>query len=157
MRHQYRYKAIVIPKIGNKYVVVKDAKYNEYTFVTGGCKARESPEGCASRELLEESHGAIVFPVLRQHFAFSFESRHRSRQELNKDKREGVVVTMVYNVYVMDIETTFNSVQKAFYANVSRSRAEQETSGIFLFSKDELRQNPKTWRFMKDFVIPKLK
>ena len=60
MREEPRFKAIVIPKIGNKYVVVKDKKYGEYTFVIGGCKLNEPSTACALRELAEEYVGQLL-------------------------------------------------------------------------------------------------
>ena len=156
MRHEYRYKAIVIPKVGEKYLVVKDAKYNEYTFVTGGCKKRETSVECASRELYEETHGALLQNIAPAMFAFSFESRNRSKQELQKDKREGVIVTMVYNVYILNTNQSFQNIRKHYYSNKQRNNAQNETDGIYVMSKQELQQSPKTWRFMKEYVLPRL-
>ena len=39
---RFRYKSVIIPKIGNKYIIVKDSASGEWTFIGGGCKKRES-------------------------------------------------------------------------------------------------------------------
>ena len=46
---EYRHKAIVVPKLNSKYIVVNDTRNNELTFVVGGCKLRElkNLEQCA--------------------------------------------------------------------------------------------------------------
>jgi hypothetical protein len=59
------HKAIAIPVTyinGEwKFLVVRDKRYKEWTFVTGGCRKREvfNPIRCAIRELEEETRGII--------------------------------------------------------------------------------------------------
>jgi ADP-ribose pyrophosphatase YjhB (NUDIX family) len=56
-----RHKAIAIPVSGSEFLIVKDRRYNEWTFVTGGCRKREvlNPLRCAVRELEEETRGTL--------------------------------------------------------------------------------------------------
>lgn len=56
-----RHKAIAIPVCGKHFLVVKDRRFNEWTFVTGGCRKREviNPLRCAVRELEEETRGTV--------------------------------------------------------------------------------------------------
>lgn len=59
------HKAIAIPVTyinGEwKFLVVRDKRFKEWTFVTGGCRKREvfNPIRCALRELEEETRGII--------------------------------------------------------------------------------------------------
>jgi len=60
-----KYKAIAIPVTftGNvpRFLTVRDKRFKEWIFVTGGCKRREVyfPLRCALRELREETRGVI--------------------------------------------------------------------------------------------------
>jgi len=157
MTHEYRYKAIVIPIIKTKYVVVKDSKFNEMTFVVGGCKRNEHVINCGLRELYEETRGVFgeILPCHLNHF-FTFESRNRSKQELATDKRQKVFVTIVYHVFKLDLQnlaySNFENLQSMYNSRISQNK---ETDGIFLLTKKEL-QSARMWRFMKDNVLPKL-
>ena len=157
LRHQYRYKSIVIPQIGDKFIVVRDAKYGELTFVVGGCKLRESNSDCALRELAEETRNAVTIgPLSRPNF--SFESRDRSRAELQADKNQGVFVTMVYNVFIVPISTSFEHIKRLYNSKnfLNKNKSYHETSGIYLMSLSDLMNSQSTWKFMKDQVLPRL-
>jgi len=180
-RHEYRYKSIVIPyiettynsKTYKSYVLVEDAKFNELTFVIGGCKMREIPKNvdstffrdygsyttCALRELKEETRdvfGNVSKYVLEPGFKFS--SKDRSKAELAKDRSNGVVVTMRYTVHFLRLDMTkaaFNDVKKRFKSVKPKNPENNETSDIVLMTKSEL-QKAKMWSFMKERVLPKL-
>ena len=59
------HKAIAIPVIyidGEfKFLIVKDKRFKEWTFISGGCRKREvfNPIRCALRELEEETRGIL--------------------------------------------------------------------------------------------------
>lgn len=168
-RQEYRYKSIVVPYIETRYnnrtytsyVLVKDAKFNEYTFVVGGCKKNEQTTTCALRELKEETRG--VFGDISKHaldVGFQFDSKERSTAERKKDDIEGVDVTMRYTVYYLRLDmkkTSFIDLRERF-ANMRPKKAENnETSDIVLKTKSELEESEKLWRFMKERVLPKLR
>lgn len=177
MRHEYRYKSVVIPVIKgtnvDAYVLVKDANYNELTFIVGGCKLRELPNTnrvrfdkdyasyttCALRELKEETRG-VFGNVSRDALVpgFKFSSNDRSKAELAKDRRDGVVVTMRYTVYFLPItipKSAFKVIREAFHKMTPKNPNDAETSDIVLKTKEELK-NARMWRFMKDHVLRKL-
>lgn len=174
MRHEYRYKSVVIPVIKDAYVLVKDATYNELTFITGGCKLREiSSNGniqhshfekdyvsyttCALRELKEETRG--VFGHVSSNAlvpGFKFISTNRSKTELAKDKRDGVIVTMRYTVYFLHLDipkSKFKLIRELFHRTKT---VDGETSDIVLKTKSELK-DARMWRFMKDHVLRRLR
>jgi hypothetical protein len=171
MRHEYRYKSVVIPVIKDAYILVKDAKYNELTFVIGGCKLREIPKNghskfdndytsyttCALRELKEETRG--VFGSMSNDAlvpGFKFSSTNRSKSEFAKDKRDGVIVTMRYTVYFLHLDipkSKFKLIRDFFHQTKT---VDGETSDIVLKTKVELK-DARMWRFMKEHVLHKLR
>jgi hypothetical protein len=156
MSHETRYKAVVIPKIGNKYVVVRDKVSSDLTFVVGGCKLRELKNlpMCAVRELSEETHGSIVVdPYLVRKPSFSFSSKYRSKAE--KAKNGPIEVTMIYNVYIFDLDASWSKIQKDYDSKKFLSNEEKETNGIYLMTCKEL-ENSEMWKFMKENVLQKL-
>lgn len=148
-----RYKAVVIPKLDDAYVVVKDRVHQEWTFVVGGCKRSESGKACALRELREETRG--VLGDMDVTYAFQFQSRNRSKQELANDMRKGLVVTTVYEVYFATLPMTknaFNTRRKNFFLATGH---DDETDDIRLMTRSQL-ENANMWRFMKEHVLEKL-
>lgn len=71
------YKAIAIPVTYNadhvRFLTVRDSRFNDWTFVTGGCRKREvhNPIRCALRELSEESRGCFRL-YEGQYISYSF-------------------------------------------------------------------------------------
>ena len=106
-----RHKAIIIPIIksetGTKFLTVRDSRHKEWIFVTGGCKKSEvdNPLKCGLRELEEETRGVIN--IRSGEFSeFQFESNYRSPEETKKDRFEGIIVTLIYHVYLVNIIIT---------------------------------------------------
>ena len=109
--HEVRHKAIIIPVIksetGTKFLTVRDSRHKEWIFVTGGCKKSEvdNPLKCGLRELEEETRGVIN--IRSGEFSeFQFESNYRSPEETKKDRFEGIIVTLVYHVYLINVIIT---------------------------------------------------
>jgi len=111
-RLEKRHKAIVIPVLqmdtgDPKFLTVRDSRHQEWIFVTGGCKKSEvdNPLKCGLRELEEETRGTFV--LRNGEFSeFQFESTYRSPEETKKDRFEGVIVTLVYHVYLINVRIT---------------------------------------------------
>jgi 8-oxo-dGTP pyrophosphatase MutT (NUDIX family) len=111
-RLEKRHKAIVIPVLQTdtgdpKFLTVRDSRHQEWIFVTGGCKKSEvdNPLKCGLRELEEETRGTFV--LRNGEFSeFQFESTYRSPEETKKDRFEGVIVTLVYHVYLINVRIT---------------------------------------------------
>ena len=123
-----RHKAIIIPIIksetGTKFLTVRDSRHKEWIFVTGGCKKSEvdNPLKCGLRELEEETRGVIN--IRNGEFSeFQFESSYRSPEETKKDRFEGIIVTLVYHVYLVNIHITAEQQTKIiqeFHVNKAR-------------------------------------
>jgi 8-oxo-dGTP pyrophosphatase MutT (NUDIX family) len=86
-----RHKAIAVVTSGSQFLIVKDRRFNEWTFVTGGCRKREviNPLRCAVRELEEETRGIVNLT-------------HGSYSYFNFTTDQG----LVYHVYIIDVPMT---------------------------------------------------
>lgn len=164
-RPQTRYKAFVIPIINGKYVVVQNAgKYQNLTFIGGGCHERENTKNCALRELAEETRHSVLLrrnqlPNKSQiQFNVTPRERNASRQYLNKNRKQGVSVTMRHNFFLVPIKNNFNNIKRRYHSRRSLTRSEKETINIFLKSKNELNKarSPQLWNFMRKRILEKL-
>jgi|TARA_R110000822_G_scaffold65792_3_gene160999 hypothetical protein len=92
-----KYKAIAIPVSfidGNpKFLTVRDKRFKDWIFVTGGCRRREiyNPLRCALRELEEETRGTVVLKN-GEYTHFKFMSK------------ESPTIDLEYNVYVFFVD-----------------------------------------------------
>jgi hypothetical protein len=170
---EIRHKAIIIPRSGDKFLTVRDSRHQEWIFVTGGCKRSEmnDPLRCGLRELEEETRG--VFSIQQGGYTtFEFESSYRSPEELKNDRSEGLVVSLVYHVYIIDVELTRErqiDIIKIFHVNKDKmdsnkrdgiriKRAYDENDDISFDTLDEFNRK-KRWRLIISNVIenPKFK
>ncbi len=84
-----------------KFLTVRDRRFKEWLFISGGCRKREvlNPIRCALRELEEETRG-VVNVKSGLYTSYTFETTDRSPEELEEDRKEGVHVTIVYHVFI---------------------------------------------------------
>jgi 8-oxo-dGTP pyrophosphatase MutT (NUDIX family) len=102
-----RHKAIAIPVAvcgtEKHFLIVHDRRYNEWTFVTGGCRRREAynPLRCALRELEEETRGVLNLKKgVYTSFTFTTDTQEP------RDVEEGVAALNYYHVYVIELHMT---------------------------------------------------
>ena len=102
-----RHKAIAIPMSeidGQKhFLIVRDRRYREWTFVTGGCRRREvfNPLRCAVRELEEETRGLVNLKKgTYSYFKFMTDTPEP------RDIEDGVKALNHYHVYVFHLPMT---------------------------------------------------
>lgn len=89
-----------------KYMlIVHDRRYQEWTFVTGGCRRREviNPLRCAVRELEEETRGTINLKKGTYAY-FHFETKYKGPGDSEADIEDDV--TSIYHVYLIDLQMT---------------------------------------------------
>ena len=104
-----RHKSIAIPVTtieGKQYMlIVHDRRYQEWTFVTGGCRRREviNPLRCAVRELEEETRGTINLKRGTYSY-FQFSTQYKGPGDSEADIEDDV--TSVYHVYIIDLPMT---------------------------------------------------
>ena len=109
MKTEERHKCVVIPIVHSekgpiKILTVRDKRFKEWTFITGGCRKREIPDPlkCAMRELEEETRGTFAITTEIYKY-FKFKTKIRSPEELERDRRENIDVTCVYHVYIFSM------------------------------------------------------
>jgi len=97
MRKHEKHKAIAIPVSflnGNfyRFLTVRDRRFREWTFVTGGCRKSEviNPLRCALRELEEETRGTVNMKRGRYSY-FNFEYIP-----------ENSINSITYHVYILE-------------------------------------------------------
>ena len=109
MKKEEKHKAIAIPVSfvddNPRFLTVRDRRFKEWIFVTGGCRKREvyNPIRCALRELEEETRGTVNLKS-GLFSSFTFETTERSPEELLADRAAGVNVTLVYHVYIFFVK-----------------------------------------------------
>jgi len=134
LKREEKHKAIAIPVsfVDGKmrFLTVRDRRFKEWIFVTGGCRKREifNPIKCALRELEEETRG-IVNLKKGQYSTFKFYSKNRSPEELEKDRQDGVDITLVYHVYVFFFnvpEHIQHTIVKRFYEEKNKTETRKK-------------------------------
>jgi len=106
-----KYKAIAIPVsfVGDKarFLTVRDARFKDWIFVTGGCRRREifNPIRCALRELEEETRGVVSL-------------KNGEYSEFKFTVKESPTVDLEYNVFI-------------FYVNYNRSEQHQQIKKFY--------------------------
>ena len=86
-------------------LIVHDRRYQEWTFVTGGCRRREviNPLRCAVRELEEETRGTVNLKRGTYSY-FQFATKYKGPGDSEADIEDDV--TSIYHVYVIDLPLT---------------------------------------------------
>ena len=130
LRKEERHKGIAIPVsfIDDKprFLTMRDRRFKEWLFVTGGCRKREvfNPLRCALRELEEETRGVINLKNGKFSY-FKFTTKERSAEEKTKDIADGIEVTLVYHVYVIEFNIN-RAVQGNLISRFNYQRARTE-------------------------------
>ena len=102
MRKHEKHKAIAIPVSfldgkSTKFLTVRDRRFREWTFVTGGCRKGEivNPLRCALRELEEETRGTVNIKRGRySYFNFVYKPKPSGGQKMPED--------LTYHVYILE-------------------------------------------------------
>jgi len=128
----------------------RDAKYKEYTYACGGRKAYETAVQGGNRELFEESNGMFENILKEDCRENVFFGSKRSREERRKDHREGIIVTMKYSIFF--VEVVDEDYHKYFATSLSKN---SETDECIVVTKDEI-PSLKTWDYLCDEVYPML-
>ena len=100
MKQQERHKAIAIPVAFSddkpwRFLTVRDRRFREWTFVTGGCRKTEiiNPLRCALRELEEETRGTVNMKTGTYSY---FKFNHNPFNEGNSS------YDITYHVYILE-------------------------------------------------------
>ena len=165
MKLTYRYKSVIVPYAvlpGNdiRFILFKDTNSGDWTFVSGGCKQREDPYICATRELFEESKRKLVMSEACSVTSFVFDSLYRPRAHVIDDKKRNLKIVTRHVVYL--VHTPFTTLgqllkyqQRYRKSVVSRKKKEfNETTDVMFATLGELSTSVKMWEFMQYEVVP---
>jgi 8-oxo-dGTP pyrophosphatase MutT (NUDIX family) len=126
MKNHEKHKAIAIPVSFSedntcKFLTVRDRRFREWTFVTGGCRKTEisNPLRCALRELEEETRGTInIKKGQYSYFNFKYSPPY---SESNKTLED-----ITYHVYILEVNIPKNEQFKLISRfNLAKSKLEK--------------------------------
>jgi ADP-ribose pyrophosphatase YjhB (NUDIX family) len=145
----HRNKSLIIPKIGNKFVIYQYAKVNpktgkkNLTFPGGGCKKGENRRNCARRELAEETGLVVTSNKLRHAFYFPNANRENYKES---NLQRGLKVTNHYHGYLLPLNTMFNNVIRTFKTSKIKNN---ELNNVYLMSRNNLNKSNRVYKFSK--------
>lgn len=149
LKKENRNKSLIVPKIGNHFVIFQYAKVNpttgkkNLTFPGGGCKKGENRRNCARRELAEET--GIVVTRNKLIHSFYFPNANRENYK-NKNLRRGLNVTNHYHGYILPLNSTFNNVVKTFKTSKIRNN---ELNNVYMMSRNNINKSNRVYKFSK--------
>jgi 8-oxo-dGTP pyrophosphatase MutT (NUDIX family) len=160
MKFVVRRKVIVVPfaRDGDdvvKFMVVKDRKNKEWTFVTGGCKAKESDVQAAQRELCEETRGVLDLDFDRSGASsFRFKTTYRDAKELADDRARNEQVVTTYSVFAVDITgIDFEDAKRSFRGTKATQRSWNENTDLNFETLESFSNKAHVWKFIRDHVL----
>lgn len=160
MKFVVRRKVIVVPfaRDGDdniKFMVVKDRKNKEWTFVTGGCKARETDVQAAQRELLEETRGVLDLDLAASSASsFRFKTTYRDARELADDRVRNEQVVTTYSVFAVDITgIDLEDAKKSFRTTKASQRSWNENTDMNFETLDSFSNKAHVWKFIREHVL----
>jgi len=162
LRKEERHKAIAIPVSyadgKPRFLTVKDRRFKEWIFVTGGCHRREvhNPLRCALRELEEETRGVVSI-----HQGTYSEYVHRCENHTNDEE-----VNLIYHIYIIDFDVSrskqceyisrFDDAKRIMderkRRKLSIKRTHDENDAMSFDTLDEFKRK-KIWDFMISAVL----
>jgi len=128
-----KYKAIAIPVSFSegkpRFLTVRDWRFKEWIFVTGGCRRREiyNPLRCALRELEEETRGVVSLKS-GEYTEFTF------------TVKESQTVDLEYSVFILFVNFTRAEQQaqvKKFYDEKSKTHIKKMLKQPYRKTHDE--------------------
>ncbi len=155
-----RHKVLCIPYLITvtkrvRFLVVKDATFQEYTFVSGGLKRNELPATGAMRELREETKDAVMIALTRwNHKMFKLMTDSREPREQDLDRLRNEKVLTVYHVFVVDI-TNYKTIAKMMedFKHSSRTGKAYLECDALCFDTLEQMKARKLWAFIRNNVL----
>lgn len=154
------HKAIAIPIVDTgedlKFLLVRDKRHREWTFVTGGCKYKEifNPLKCAVRELEEETRGTI-----------SLKNGYYKYFRFSAQPSNDPIEYSMYHVYIFhigrvnnkeldDIESRFFQEKEMMDTNkITFRKNYDENDSMKFLTLDDILKCKNLWKFIYDKVI----
>lgn len=157
-----RSKVLVVPytrdKDGNVlFLMVKDRKFDEWTFISGTCKKRnmEHPLLCASRELKEETKDVVDLDLNTwPHHHISFDTMYQDASHSKKKHSANIYTTC--HVYFLDIGTYPRSpsfIVNEFMITNKLGKQYNENTDIGFFQHKDFNKSIRLWKFISQVVM----
>jgi ADP-ribose pyrophosphatase YjhB (NUDIX family) len=158
MKTVIRRKVIVVPYVRRgdavQFMVVKDRKHKEWTFVTGGVKARETDLQAAARELREETKNALDLDLEGKTRCFRFHTRYREASELAADRVRNEVITTAYSAFLVDVsDMNVQNIKTVFRSTKNLKGAYNENADLTFETLDSFSKKTHVWKFIRDHVL----
>lgn len=157
-----RRKVIIVPFVRSderlSFLTVKDRKSKEWTFITGGCKARETDLEAARRELKEETRNLFDIDIsVSPHNFFRFKTTFRETKEWIGDKAKNEKVITLYTVYLIDVSAYIQDnprmCRQAFRNTKNMRGVYNENADLNFETLDSFTHKVHVWRFIRDHVL----
>lgn len=157
-----RRKVIVIPFAISStqdlcVLTVKDRKSKEWTFITGGCKIRETDAQAARRELREETRNLFDLDICQcPHHSFRIKTSFRETREEAYDKARNESVITIYTVFFVEVGnllTNTEEFRKAFRNIRNMKGVYNENADISFDTLYSFLHKNHVWRFIRDHVL----
>lgn len=158
-----RRKVIVVPFVREgpktiKFMVVKDRKSKEWTFITGGCKARETDVQAAMRELKEETRNVLGLHIdafCDRANSFQFRTAYRELKEFQEDKLRNERVLTQYTVFALDATDLGDvaAMRNAFRNTKNMRGAYNENTDLNFETLESFANKAHVWKFIRDHVL----
>lgn len=136
------------------FLLVKDKKFDEWTFISGTCKKRsmEHPIACAIRELKEETKEIVDIDL------FTWPHHHISLNTTYEEPCSPCVAesSTTYHIYFIDINAyakTPDEIAQLFQITKKRGKHFNENNELGFFHLDEF-ESMKLWKFITHVVMP---
>lgn len=163
LRKEVRHKVITcvvsFAEAKPKFLTVRDRRHGEWIFVTGGCKKKEIPNPivAALRELEEETRGAVNLKNGVYSY-YNFVCNNRTSKEILKDRKNGLDVTIIYHVYIIELNITKQEQQKYLddfnrHMKLPVSRRCYDENDMMSFDTLEEFNRRNQWKFIVDNVV----
>lgn len=144
-----QHKVLIVPYIIEnnipKFLIVKDAKFNEWTFISGCTKKNESYSKAASRELYEETK-KIIDVNINETNSIYFETI------MNQNNTKCIYHIYLFNLANFDYNSSKNIISK-FYSTKLKNKIFNENTDISFKTYKEICNIKNIWMFIKTSIL----
>lgn len=150
-----RIKILFVPFIiisGKHYfMMLKDREYNEWTFLSGGCKFSDTyPDVCLYREVEEETKGIITAKMLVGKL-----KPFKYFTEMKVKKFRLRVLYYIYPVQIRGDRTTMIHLEHKFRDTIAKNKSQNENTELRFFSLYDMGKI-RIWDFIQKIINSKI-
>lgn len=147
--YKIRHKVLVIPYIlvenEMKFLIVKDKKFGEWTFISGCIDGKESNFNAGRRELFEETKKLVNIQLMKSNCVY-FETKLYENN-----------IKYVYHVHLVDIKKfgyiDSERIIKTFRSTKLPEKKYNENSDIDFKTFSEIKKLSNVWAFIRTHIL----